>query len=437
MAKRKHEIRDPIYGFITYSDEERDLINSAPFQRLRYIRQLATSYLVYPGASHCRFEHSLGVMELCSKIYDTLFANDNLRKTETNISELLPIIDDEEKKFYWRRILRAAALCHDLGHLPFSHAAEKKILPKGSTHETISKSIILDKSLSDIWSTMRLDPVEVAKVAIGKKEYPEAEFNNWEILLSEIITGDVFGADRMDYLLRDSLHIGVAYGKFDHHRLIQTLRITKKPPEGGDPEDQSLEPTIGVERGGLQAAESLILARYLMFAQVYLHHVRRIYDIHLEDFMTLHYKDNSFPVNVSEFIRISDNEILTQILQAANDANSPCHEPASRIIFRNHYKKIYQETERDSVVQPDILNNLFSFLCVKLGSEWFKKDEYHKSTTPSDFPVIDSYNRISSAKSESSIFSSLPPAKAHYIFSHPGKLREATKLVKEYTEKLK
>src|SRR5205807_1153099 len=170
-------------------------------------------------------------------------------------------------------------------HLPFSHAAEHELLPAGWDHERLSVAVIQSEPMRAIWKSMKppLDPDDVMKIAVGLKarKYPETkdlEFTDWELLLAEIVVGNAFGVDRMDYLLRDSHHAGVSYGRFDHYRLIDTLRILPKAPDGG-------EPTLGVEQGGLHSAEALILARYLMFSQVYLHPVRRIYDIHLQDFL--------------------------------------------------------------------------------------------------------------------------------------------------------
>src|SRR5437899_1648279 len=116
-VKRLHEIRDPIHVFIYLDPTERDVVNSRPFQRLRYIHQLATTYLVYPGATHRRFEHSLGVMELASRIYDVVTSK------EIPNAEIEAVLSDVGQRSYWRRALRMAALCHDIGHLPFSHAA--------------------------------------------------------------------------------------------------------------------------------------------------------------------------------------------------------------------------------------------------------------------------------------------------------------------------
>lgn len=203
---------------------ERKVLDSRPFQRLRNIHQLAMTYLVYPGATHRRFEHSLGVMELASRVYDIVTFQENVNG---RIKELIPEIRNIDEKGYWRKVLRIAALCHDLGHIAFSHAAEKDLLPHGWSHERITREIILHSDMKSIFESLTppLRSSDIVKLALGKEKAPDLEFTDWETVLSEIIVGDAFGVDRMDYLLRDSLHIGVAYGRFDHYRLIDTLRI--------------------------------------------------------------------------------------------------------------------------------------------------------------------------------------------------------------------
>jgi HD superfamily phosphohydrolase len=122
--KHLHEFRDPIHNFISVRSDERKVIDSPPFQRLRDIHQLAMSYLVYPGATHTRFEHSLGVMELASRIFDVVTKPYNVAHDVVR-----DIIPDQDSLAYWRTVLRLAALFHDVGHLPFSHAAEKIFSP--------------------------------------------------------------------------------------------------------------------------------------------------------------------------------------------------------------------------------------------------------------------------------------------------------------------
>lgn len=169
MQKVFNEVRDPIHVFIKYDSYERDVLNSKPFQRLRHIHQLGLTYLLYPVATHRRFEHSLGVMELSSHVYDIVTNSKNIHP---KVKEVLPQIDNDDEKRYWRRVIRMAGLCHDLGHLPFSHIAEKDLLPQGWNHERLTVELIKSyKEMCSIWDSMKppLKPDDIAKLAVGPK----------------------------------------------------------------------------------------------------------------------------------------------------------------------------------------------------------------------------------------------------------------------------
>ena len=148
MPKNIHEIRDPIHVFVRLDNHEREVLNSRPFQRLRHIHQLALTYLVYPGATHRRFEHSLGVMELASRVFDIVTHSQNV--TDEIRSHLTELSQPDDLS-YWRRVLRMAALCHDVGHLPFSHSAEEALLPDGWDHERLTREIITSEEMMSIW----------------------------------------------------------------------------------------------------------------------------------------------------------------------------------------------------------------------------------------------------------------------------------------------
>ncbi len=272
MPRKAQEIRDPIHVFVRIESDERAVVDSDFFQRLRHLHQLAFSFLVYPGATHRRFEHSLGAMELAGRVFDVL----TTRRESQGIGPRYLTAVSGTPVLAARLVM--AALCHDIGHLPFSHAAEHELLPDEWTHERLSVAIIKSEPFKELWRRMTppLRTEDVVKLAVGQRKATEYEFSPWDSLMAEIVVGDVFGVDRMDYLLRDSHHVGVAYGKFDHYRLIDTLRILSRDGE---------EPTLGIEEGGLHSAEALVLARYFMFSQVYLHQARRVYDIHLQDFL--------------------------------------------------------------------------------------------------------------------------------------------------------
>jgi hypothetical protein len=317
MGKKIHEICDPVHGFIKLDSEERKVVDSYPVQRLRNIGQLSFTHYLYPGATHKRFEHSLGVMELAGRVFDVI-------TNENNINDSIKMIFPNDSDLdYWKKTLRMAALCHDLGHLPFSHSAEGKLL-KGKDHEYMTVQIIESKLMQKYWRKLGIKSNKIAKLAIEPKKYPNKEkYSDWEAILSEIISSNIFGVDRMDYLLRDSYYTGVVSGKFDYMRLIDTLRILPKKYE------DSNEPALGVEEGGLRSAEELLLARYFMFSQIYFHHIRRIYDLHLQDFLISMFPDG-ISDKVEDFLKLTDNEILVDIFKEywKND-NSEIYNPHS------------------------------------------------------------------------------------------------------------
>jgi uncharacterized protein len=346
MSKRLHEVRDAVHVFVGFDDDERLVIDSPAFQRLQHIHQLALTYKVYPGASHKRFEHSLGVMHLAGRVYDMITRPD---KISDSVRAAMPDHHQSDHG-YWRTVVRMAALCHDMGHLPFSHAAEDELLPEGVDHELITWDIVHSPPLVEIFERIT-PPVradDVGKLAVGPRKaerlHLEVDFDPWEAILAEVIVGDSFGADRMDYLLRDSLHTGVQYGRFDHERLINTLRVMREPArEKTETDEEATEPVLGCERGGLQSAEQLLLARYFMFSQVYHHPTRLAYNEHLKDFLMLWLPDRVFPADVEGHLSRDDTDVLLAVKQAAADSSHPAHDPARRIVTRDHFKVAYEK----------------------------------------------------------------------------------------------
>lgn len=417
MAYKIHEVRDPIHVFIKLDSEERKVLDSRPFQRLRYITQLALTYLVYPGATHKRFEHSLGVMELAGRVYDTITHPNNL--CYDSVRALVPPKGDF-KDVYWRRVLRMAALCHDLGHLPFSHGAEE-LLPEGWDHERLTIELIFSEELKSIWNELSVNPEHVAKLSVGAKysKFKNESLTPWEALLSEIIVGNAFGVDRMDYLLRDSHHAGVTYGRFDHYRLIDTLRILPKI-EGSE----SLE--LGVEEGGIRSAEAMLLARFFMFSQLYFHHVRRIYDIHLKDFLKAWLKDGFFASDLEQHLIMTDNEVMTALLHAARDEKMNGHNSAKRIYYRKHFKRLYQRNPQDMLENSDPTEAIYKAACAEYGKENLRKDISIKANTVPDFPVLLD-GRIVSCFSISPTLAALPPVSVNCVFINPDLLNTAHK----------
>ena len=420
MAKQIHEIRDPIHVFIRMSSDERRVVNSRAFQRLRHIHQLGLTYLVYPGATHRRFEHSLGVMELAGRIFDVVTKPENLN---ADVRDVLPEVDNDEMRPYWRRVLRVAALLHDIGHLPFSHAAEKELLPHGTTHEDLTRNIILNSELGQILSdSLKLRPLNVVKLALGPRKARDLVFTTGEAILAEIIVGDAFGADRMDYLLRDSYHAGVAYGRFDHYRLIDTLRILPAAPLGSS--DGAPEPALGILDGGIHSAEAMALARFFMFTQLYFHQVRRIYDIHLRDFLLQTLPGHKYTDTVSEHLQWTDNEVTAAILKAARDPTAAGHDPARRIAKREHFKLLYQRHPDDVKMGGGKINvepgrAVYDAARAEFGRENVRWDcEPAKGGTP-EFPVLPKDGPVASSTTISEPLAHVPAPSFDFVFVEP------------------
>ena len=335
--KQAKRIYDSIHGFIYLNEWENQLIDSAPFQRLHYIRQLGCAYLVYPGAVHSRFEHSLGVMKLASEIFD------KLKEKETLFSDIaiLP---------YWRQMIRLAALVHDLGHLPFSHSAEKALLDHGG-HEKWTLAVIRSDELKPLWEELQAaypdqNPLEaVIKIAIGASKLRQIgeggyTFSDWETVLSEMITGDFFGADRIDYLLRDAKYTGLSYGFFDYHQLIEMLVILPKENQGGW--------ILGVEENGIESCEALLLARHFMYRRIYEYPSIKAYAFHLTRFMEKEYGRSDFRGDVESYLSLTDNEVLSQLACAAKDETHPGYVDARAFLMRKKRFKASPLTERSN-----------------------------------------------------------------------------------------
>lgn len=240
-------IRDPIHNFITLNSDEAKIVGTRSIQRLRGIRQLAMAFLVYPGALHTRFDHTLGVTHVAGLMADEL-------------------VQDKDHRY----LIRKAALLHDIGHGPFSHVSEyaldlygdRKSLSstqkKEKIHELVTASLIEhDEELGKIISPVsRHNVMDLLRSGFGPRT------------LRNIVSGPL-DADKQDYLLRDSQFCGVEYGKFDLHQLHRSLA-----EETVDDDECQLM----IKDSGLHAVEQFVLAKYYMTADVYRHKVRTITD---------------------------------------------------------------------------------------------------------------------------------------------------------------
>jgi len=363
------EIRDPIYGFIEINEWEKEIIDHWIFQRLRRVLQLGPTYLVYPGAMHTRFEHSLGVMHIATLMYDSI-----TRKCRDFFKSELQY--DEAGLSRDRVLVRLSALLHDIGHSPFSHAGEE-LFEENIGHEDYSAEIIKTFFRDTIENhsyneNYRITAQDIANFLIGDKAIGRSIF--WR----DLIIGQI-DADRADYLLRDSYHIGVAYGKYDYHRLIQTLTIASLP--------DTEEPIIAIEKGGLHVAEALIIARYMMFTQVYFHHTRRAYDFHilkvLRKFLrSKGYKKGKFPApnqkrSLENYLKLDDWEVQGAITRGEVGGHGEI------IKKRKHYRSIYETPESPRRKDIDFINKVIEELKAKdisiyvddAQKSWYKFDK--------------------------------------------------------------
>jgi HD superfamily phosphohydrolase len=232
-------IRDPLWNNIRLDPLSFELIDMPAFQRLRYVRQLGLAFLVYPGATHSRFEHALGTFHLARRTL-TLFEEQDVF-AEVGRDECA--------------LVRIAALLHDVGHYPFSHALEEI---GALHHEEVARPLITEGEIAE---ALRRElgpgaPERIVSIIRGESDSP----------LQMLISGSI-DLDKLDYLRRDAFMCGVSYGEIDVDRLINALTIVRDPETG--------EPRVGMIEKGLSALESLLFAKYQMYRNVYWHHAVR------------------------------------------------------------------------------------------------------------------------------------------------------------------
>lgn len=209
-------VRDPLWNNIRLEPEALAIIDTPAFQRLRYVRQLGHAFLVYPGATHTRFEHALGTYHLAGRVTQD-------------------------------RDIRLAALLHDIGHYPFSHALEEAGLPQ---HEVLAAKHLRTGPLAAVLEQLGVSVDRLLQLIQGSSTSP----------LAGLVAGSL-DVDKLDYLSRDATMCGVPYGVIDVDRLLTSLTVT---PQG-----------VALHAKGLAALESLLFAKYQMYRNVYWHHAVR------------------------------------------------------------------------------------------------------------------------------------------------------------------
>ena len=279
-------IRDPLWNNIQLDGGALAVVDTAPFQRLRYVRQLGHAFLVYPTANHTRFEHAIGTYHLSKRALSILGDRGELRGIPTDDISLVPL----------------AGLLHDLGHYPFSHALEEAGLP---SHEDLVQRHFRHPELSAALRTTGLDNVASRLYALiaGTSSSP----------LQGLISGSL-DLDKLEYLTRDARMCGVPYGAVDVDRLLHALTVVRTP-------QGTL--AVGVREKGISALESLLFARYQMYRNVYWHHAvrsatamfkRAVREAIANDDLTIDTIANSADEELMESLRaLTDNVIARRL----------------------------------------------------------------------------------------------------------------------------
>lgn len=330
------QIRDPVHNFVSLREKEVELLATRPLQRLRGIRQLALACLVYPGALHTRFDHTLGVVHVAGQMAQTLGLDP----------------DDVD-------LIRHAALLHDIGHGPFSHVSEH-VLEIYGDRNALSPEQKNDKIHELITSHMiRTDP-EIRRI-LGEKECNKIVNllmeGHGEQVNHSIVSGPL-DADKQDYLLRDSYFCGVAYGVFDLHQLHRSIVLK------GDNDDRYLM----LKPDGVHAAEQFALAKYYLTTNVYRHKVRLITDqmiiraiilgIETDKIAKLRdlYSFNNSDKFTAEYARWDDAKFINTFGRSKTHANTKCQEMLRRLEERKLLKRVFQAKPTD--FPPEIRDSL-------------------------------------------------------------------------------
>ena len=305
------EIRDPLHGAILLDAQEKALLDHPFIQRLRGIRQLGFSHLPFPGATHSRYAHSLGVMEVAGRAFDAIFRDGPF--------------SSGRKRTAYRHCVRLAALCHDLGHGPYSHAAEFAMPPvrtlgitaytpaaqarradERASHEDYTVAILTRSSLARaIQENFPFGPAHVAclispDIAPPDDFFVDAGFD-LRGLLSQLISSNL-DADRLDYLARDSYYTGAKYGLIDVPWLISHL---------GRHVDEDGHVSLALDRRALYAFDDFMVARFHMFLMVYFHQKSVAYELLLQRCLSQPDCDYRLSADLDAYLLADDAHMLS------------------------------------------------------------------------------------------------------------------------------
>ncbi len=339
------EIRDPVHGSIKIQDEEIEILESPFFQRLKGIKQLGFTENIFPGATHTRYLHSIGVMDISTKVFNQVFKNIHY--------------DSDIKRL--KETVRLACLLHDIGHAPLSHTTEF-VMPKVSelklpdmfvhdqtrqaTHEDYTIKSIIDSSFTESFKGVSekygIIPAQVAELIIGETHTPEYFTHkgiNYFPMLHQLVSSEM-DCDRMDYLLRDSYFCGVSYGKFDLDWIIDNLR-------SGIVDSKAY---LGISERAVATFDDFLLSRFHMFLMVYFHYKSVCSEKMLERYFTSSPSEYSIPADIEEYLK-HDDHFLWRVLRGSDNYW------AKKVVRNSIPAKIFETFGPAQLNQMDILEN--------------------------------------------------------------------------------
>ncbi|MEZ0391916.1 MAG: HD domain-containing protein [Pseudobdellovibrionaceae bacterium] len=385
------EIRDPIHGTIPLSTGETAVVDSNEFQRLRAIKQLGFADISFPGATHTRFIHSLGVCHLAGETFDHLF-------------KVFPFSNHSVRQRF-RQVFRLAALLHDVGHGPLSHTTEEVMppladlkvdvyknrtpLPKANaraTHEDYTIKYLTDSPLTEILKKNFSDiqPVHIACLIDKSLNCPDDFFLDkgldFRPVLSQLVSGEL-DCDRMDYLERDSYYTGTNYGKFDRDWMISNLI----------PYQVDGKFYLGLNRRALYTFDDFLISRHHIHLMVYFHHKCIVYEEMLNRYLTSPDCTFKLPASIDEYTKYNDFRLYEHLAASPN-------EWAQRVALKKPYKMFAEFHTTAENTRPEKLRDslIAQGIDVIWASSKARLSKYH-AASPEDkaYPiyVIDQYDK--------------------------------------------
>ncbi len=370
------EIRDPVHGSIPINDSEIQIIEHPFFQRLRNIKQLGFSEYVFPGATHTRYLHSIGVMNVATLVFNSLFKDQNSKEIQR-----------------LKESLRLGCLLHDIGHAPLSHSTESVMpmvstlnLPKQfvdrerqATHEDYTIKSITDSSFTQsfkgVTSEFGIDPKAVAELVTGATSdegYFTVNGVNYFPLLHQLVSSEM-DCDRMDYLLRDSYFCGVSYGKFDLDWIIDNLKICT----------ENNQAYLGISERAISTFDDFLLSRFHMFMMVYFHYRAVCLEQMLQRYFDSCKDEYSIPSKIEAYLE-HDDSYLYRVLKKSQNIW------AKRISMNNIPKKILETFGTVHLNQMQDLENYFnsqSIDYIKCSSTGRLSKYYSENSPQNNFPM--------------------------------------------------